>query len=187
MSERTGVAIAVVSSCLGGTAAAVTRYLVSGADPITLAVLRWGIGFLCVLPAALILGADEWTSCAADVAMLTRTGARAWIKFTGATYTSGTMTMTIVSRLAMWGNAETVTVTQTSAGVYVITYPTTVTDELGATKTLSFVDVLAVKVASSPPRAWYGSVAANVVTLHMTDLTGSANACNGQTITVFLA
>jgi hypothetical protein len=39
-----------MSSALGVTAAAVTRYLVHGADPVTLAVLRWGIGFLCVLP-----------------------------------------------------------------------------------------------------------------------------------------
>ncbi|MGY4488588.1 drug/metabolite transporter (DMT)-like permease [Bradyrhizobium sp. LM3.2] len=41
---------------LGGTAAAITRYLVSGADPILLAILRWGIGFLCLLPCALMLG-----------------------------------------------------------------------------------------------------------------------------------
>jgi drug/metabolite transporter (DMT)-like permease len=47
--------IALVSSCLGGTAAAVTRYLVVDADPLTLAILRWGIGFVCVLPIALIL------------------------------------------------------------------------------------------------------------------------------------
>jgi drug/metabolite transporter (DMT)-like permease len=53
--EGAGVLIAIVSSSLGGTAAAVTRYLVGNADPVTLAILRWGIGFLCVLPAALIL------------------------------------------------------------------------------------------------------------------------------------
>ena len=55
MGEWIGVSIALLSSCLGGTAAAITRYLVTGADPISLAILRWGIGFLCVLPAALIL------------------------------------------------------------------------------------------------------------------------------------
>jgi drug/metabolite transporter (DMT)-like permease len=53
--EWIGVLIAIVSSSLGGTAAAITRYLVSGADPVALAVLRWGIGFLCVLPAALLM------------------------------------------------------------------------------------------------------------------------------------
>lgn len=59
MTERMGVLIAVASSALGGTAAAVTRYLVGNADPLTLAILRWGIGFLCVLPVALLLGA-KW-------------------------------------------------------------------------------------------------------------------------------
>ncbi|HYB56681.1 MAG TPA: DMT family transporter [Alphaproteobacteria bacterium] len=59
MGEGGGVLLAVVSSCLGGTAAAVTRYLVGTADPVTLAMLRWGIGFTCVLPAALIMKA-KW-------------------------------------------------------------------------------------------------------------------------------
>jgi drug/metabolite transporter (DMT)-like permease len=55
VSEWIGVAIALVSSCLGGTAAAITRYLVGNADPVTLAILRWGIGFACLLPSALLL------------------------------------------------------------------------------------------------------------------------------------
>jgi drug/metabolite transporter (DMT)-like permease len=55
LGEWFGVLLAIVSSCLGGTAAAVTRYLVVGTDPLTLAILRWGIGFLCVLPIALLL------------------------------------------------------------------------------------------------------------------------------------
>jgi len=53
MTEAFGVAIAIVSSSLGGSAAAVTRYLVGAADPITLAILRWVIGFAIVLPVAL--------------------------------------------------------------------------------------------------------------------------------------
>lgn len=61
MNELTGVLIAIVSSCLGGTAAAVTRYLVGNADPITLAILRWGIGFLVLLPVALLFRA-KWPS-----------------------------------------------------------------------------------------------------------------------------
>src|SRR6202051_1537355 len=55
LGEWFGVLIAIVSSSLGGTAAAVTRYLVGSADPITLAILRWGIGFLCLLPTAIVL------------------------------------------------------------------------------------------------------------------------------------
>jgi drug/metabolite transporter (DMT)-like permease len=59
--ELTGVLIAIVSSSLGGTAAAVTRYLVGNADPITLAILRWGIGFLVLLPVTLLMRA-RWPS-----------------------------------------------------------------------------------------------------------------------------
>jgi drug/metabolite transporter (DMT)-like permease len=70
VSERFGVLIAIASSALGGTAAAVTRYLVTDADPLTLAVLRWGIGFLGVLPMALVLRAAwpqrrDWPTVAA--------------------------------------------------------------------------------------------------------------------------
>jgi drug/metabolite transporter (DMT)-like permease len=70
LSERLGVTIAIVSSALGGTAAAVTRYLIGGADALTLAILRWGIGFLCVLPIALLLRAAwprrrDWPAVAA--------------------------------------------------------------------------------------------------------------------------
>jgi drug/metabolite transporter (DMT)-like permease len=57
--EGLGVLIALVSSCLGGSAAAITRYLVGNTDPVTLAILRWAIGFACVLPAALLLRA-KW-------------------------------------------------------------------------------------------------------------------------------
>jgi drug/metabolite transporter (DMT)-like permease len=70
MGEWVGVLIAIVSSALGGTAAAVTRYLVVGsADPLTLSILRWGIGFVCVLPVALLLrvrwpARDDWPGVA---------------------------------------------------------------------------------------------------------------------------
>src|SRR5437868_13037861 len=68
--EWIGVAIALVSSCLGGTAAAITRYLAGNTDPVTLAILRWAIGFLCVLPAAILLRAKwperrDWPAVAA--------------------------------------------------------------------------------------------------------------------------
>src|SRR5207245_9645978 len=55
--EWIGVTIALVSSCLGGSAAAITRYLAGNTDPITLAIVRWAIGFCCVLPATLLLKA----------------------------------------------------------------------------------------------------------------------------------
>jgi drug/metabolite transporter (DMT)-like permease len=57
LAEGIGVLLAIASSCLGGTAAAVTRYLVGNADRLTLAILRWGIGFSVVLPVAILLRA----------------------------------------------------------------------------------------------------------------------------------
>lgn len=57
MGEWVGVVIAVVSSALGGTGATVTRYLAADADPLTLGILRFGLGFLCVLPIAMALRA----------------------------------------------------------------------------------------------------------------------------------
>src|SRR4030095_14862249 len=69
MTEGLGVLIALLSSALGGTAAAVTRYLVGSVDPLTLSILRWGIGFVCVLPVALLLrvrwpGRADWPGVA---------------------------------------------------------------------------------------------------------------------------
>jgi len=55
MSERLGVLIAVLSSTFGGTAAAVTRYVVGAIDPVTIAAFRFGIGVAVLLPLALLL------------------------------------------------------------------------------------------------------------------------------------
>jgi drug/metabolite transporter (DMT)-like permease len=55
MGHGRGVLIAIASSALGGIGAAVTRYLVFNADPLTLATLRWGVGTACLLPTALML------------------------------------------------------------------------------------------------------------------------------------
>jgi drug/metabolite transporter (DMT)-like permease len=57
--ERIGVLAAVLSSTFGGMAAAVTRYVIGDVDPITLAAFRFGIGFLLLLPLAL-LARSRW-------------------------------------------------------------------------------------------------------------------------------
>jgi drug/metabolite transporter (DMT)-like permease len=50
-----GVAAAVLSSALGGSAAAITRYVIGASDPVTIAAYRFGIGFLLIFPLALLL------------------------------------------------------------------------------------------------------------------------------------
>ncbi len=46
---------AVLSSALGGMSVAVTRFIIADTDPITLALLRFGLGFILLLPLALAL------------------------------------------------------------------------------------------------------------------------------------
>ena len=52
--ERIGIWAGVLSSLFGGIAAAVTRFAVATADPILLAIFRFGGGFLVLLPIALL-------------------------------------------------------------------------------------------------------------------------------------
>ena len=59
MSGRIGVAIGILSCSFGAGAAVATRYLIGDSDAITLAAIRFGGGFLCVAPLALLLGA-QW-------------------------------------------------------------------------------------------------------------------------------
>src|SRR5215218_355524 len=55
MNERLGVAVAILSCSFGAGAAVATRYLIGGADPITIAAIRFGGGALCLWPLALAL------------------------------------------------------------------------------------------------------------------------------------
>jgi drug/metabolite transporter (DMT)-like permease len=153
VTETFGVLIAIVSSSLGGTAAAVTRYLVSDADAVTLAILRWGIGFLCLLPVALILRVkwpqrSDWFAVAAlgiaffglffvlyNVAMSYTTAARAALALS----TLPLQTMVVGALLGI----EPLTWRKT-IGVWIAILGTTV--------------ALATGLASAPPGAWRGDL-----------------------------
>jgi drug/metabolite transporter (DMT)-like permease len=70
MNEAWGVLAAVLSSGLGGTSIAATRYLVNAIDPLAIGSFRFGIGFLLLLPAALLQGGRwpphrDWSGVAA--------------------------------------------------------------------------------------------------------------------------
>ena len=52
-SHAGGVIAAIVSSALGGSAGALTRYTIGASDPITLAAFRFGIGLIPILVLAL--------------------------------------------------------------------------------------------------------------------------------------
>jgi drug/metabolite transporter (DMT)-like permease len=57
--EGWGVLAAVLSSGLGGTSIGATRYLVNAIDPLAIGSFRFGIGFLLLLPVALLKG-ERW-------------------------------------------------------------------------------------------------------------------------------
>ena len=63
-----------------------------------------------------------------DIAALTHTALRAWVRFT----LNGTATPVLVAHDSNWGNSPSVapTFTRTSAGLYTITWPTVVYDEI---------------------------------------------------------
>jgi drug/metabolite transporter (DMT)-like permease len=56
MGDFWGVAAAVLSSALGGTSVGATRYLVGTLDPLAIGSFRFGIGFVLLLPVALLRG-----------------------------------------------------------------------------------------------------------------------------------
>jgi drug/metabolite transporter (DMT)-like permease len=55
MGERLGVGVAILSSACGAGAAVATRYLITAADPFTLAAIRFGGGMMCLLPLAMLV------------------------------------------------------------------------------------------------------------------------------------
>ncbi len=54
MNELWGVLAAVLSSALGGTSIGATRFLVDAMDPLAIGSFRFGIGFVLLLPLALL-------------------------------------------------------------------------------------------------------------------------------------
>jgi hypothetical protein len=117
---------------------------------------------------------------AADAVMATRTATRVWVKFTG-----HATTPTVSAWDAVWkGSTVTApTVTRDAAGLYAVTFPATVLDELGDEHTLNL-------------RGGWGAVAArgsvgvavtspNACSVY-TDAAGVADDFVGTAIHVFL-
>jgi drug/metabolite transporter (DMT)-like permease len=55
MNQGLGVLAGLLSSAFGGMAAGTTRFVIGNSDPITIGAFRFGIGFLILLPLALLL------------------------------------------------------------------------------------------------------------------------------------
>ena len=162
MSEAVGVAIAIVSSALGGTAAAVTRYLVTDADALTIATLRWGIGFVGVIAAALILRARwpqrrDWLAIAVlGVAFF----ALFFILYNIAmSMTTATRASLALSTLPLWTML---------AGAALRVEALTLRKSLGVgIAILGVFGALAADLSSAPPGAWRGELIMTAAVLCM--------------------
>jgi drug/metabolite transporter (DMT)-like permease len=162
LGEWFGVIIGIVSVSLGAAGLAVTRYLVTAADPVTLGILRWGIGFLVVLPVALLMRAAwpqrrDWPAVAAlgvafyglffvlyNIAMAYTTAARASLALS--TLPVQTMAVGALLGLERLSWRKTIGVLIAVLGVAI---------------------ALASGLANAPPGAWRGELLMTCATLCM--------------------
>jgi len=162
MTETIGVIIAIVSSALGGTAAAVTRYLVAGADPLTLAILRWGIGFIVVLPATLLLRArwpqrGDWLAIAGLGILFF--GVFFILYNIAVSLTTATRASLALSTLPLWTML---------AGAVLRIEPLTARKSLGVTiAILGVAGALAADLGDAPAGAWRGELIMTAAVLCM--------------------
>ena len=125
---------------------------------------------------------DEFNEALADIAACTRMVGRAWVSFIGVTYTSGTQSIATEDHDAVWGASGAVepVVTQTATGIYTVTWPATVDDELGNTKTLNIrVPLEPWTIDTALSRAKCSAKTANTMTVRTFNAAGAANALNG--------
>lgn len=123
---------------------------------------------------------------AMNVAALTQTAPRAMCRFVGNAVTPTDPTSNV--HFAVWGNTLSVkpTVARTGAGVYTITWPTSVTDELDTSHTISLVTGWANVEGATLYHAQVTISSSNVATVRVFDSAAAANDAAGVTIAVFV-
>lgn len=129
--------------------------------------------------------ADDRNDYVGDVAGMTQTVARAWVRFVG----NATTPTDPVSNVhgAVWGNLVGVkpAVTRTGTGVFLITWPTTTNDDVGTAHTTAIRGVQRPNLESSTLyHAQAVVTSANTVTVYIFNSGGSANDAVGVTINV---
>lgn len=125
-----------------------------------------------------------------SAAALTKTGVKAWVRMTTAGSNPPTLAATGMAHDAAWGNALSYapTFSRTSTGIFVVTWPTTVNDEVGALYSVNFRAVLAPCAEGSTPFHAQGEIASpNQLTIRIFALaTGAPTDATGSSGTTFL-
>lgn len=108
----------------------------------------------------------------ASTAAMTRTVWRFWVRFHWDAVNSA---LVLDSHDSNWGNGAPVapTLIRLSQGVFTVTVPPTVTDELGNPHSVSFRGATASQETGSTPRFVQASVSSNVVLLAIYDNTNA--------------
>ncbi len=130
------------------------------------------------------LDADADNKTRLDVAGMTETCARAWCCFVGNAATPTDPASNVHG--AVWGSTAPVkpTVTRTGAGVYTITWPASVTDELSAAHTVNLRRAWW-NVEGTTPYICTATPVANVVTFRVFTHAGVADDAAGVNLTVY--
>jgi len=127
------------------------------------------------------IDADAASELMSDTAGCTRMIARAWVKFNGLTYTSGTQSIPVSDHNATWGGSAGVipVVTQSAAGIYLITWPATVTDEILVLRTLNIrYPHVPSTIDTALSSGKVSAFTANTMTVRTFNAAGAADALN---------
>jgi hypothetical protein len=119
----------------------------------------------------------------ANAAAMTQTAPRAMVIFTTASTTGG---LVLVGHWSLWGNTPTVapSLARLTTGQYTVTWPATVTDELGVTHTVSLRAAMASTEGTTAydPNAYPTVRFGNVVQANLFSASGSPT--DGSTTTM---
>jgi drug/metabolite transporter (DMT)-like permease len=162
MNERLGVGVAILSSACGAGAAVATRYLITTADPFTLAAIRFGGGVLCLLPLALLLRPPwpdrrDWPAVAALGLMFYAVFFVFYnLALAYTTVARGTLALSTLPLMTML------------AGAVLRIEPLSVRKSMGVmVAMLGVAMTLASGLAGAPPGAWRGDLIMGAATLCM--------------------
>lgn len=122
----------------------------------------------------------------ADCAAMTNTADQAWVRFV--THATTPTLATTNNGGAAWGNAPGVraTPTHSATGVFLLTWPTDITDGLGVSHVVNFVRVMAT-VEGSTLSFVQASAVGNVVTVRVFNTSFAAADMAGITVHVRVA
>jgi len=130
--------------------------------------------------------ADAANQAYASTAAMTHTATQAWARFVTSA-TTPTLAVTN-SNDAAWGNSTPYqpAPTRSTTGIFLLTWPTTIIDELGATHTINFrwAEVSIEGAATMSGFARCVVTAPNVVRVHVFDTTFAAADLAGKTLLV---